>query len=70
MKLAIVAITDGGRTLAEKLALTMTGATLLTNDRKVSTTVADNWHRFDGFIFIMAAGIVAWVCRLFIENSR
>lgn len=58
MKLAIVAITDGGRTLAGKLARNMTGATLLTNDRKVSTTVADNWHRFDGFIFIMAAGIV------------
>lgn len=58
MKLAIVAITEGGRTLAEKLARTMSGATLLVSDRKVSTAVTENWHRFDGFIFIMAAGIV------------
>ena len=58
MKLAIVAITDGGRALAEKLVSAITGATLLTNDKRVSATTAENWHRFDGFIFIMAAGIV------------
>ena len=58
MKLAIVAITDGGRALAEKLVRTIPGATLLTNNKKISTTTAENWSRFDGFIFIMAAGIV------------
>jgi len=58
MKLALVAITDGGRRLAEELVHTMDGATLLSGERKVSATVADNWQRFDGFIFIMAAGIV------------
>ncbi len=58
MELAIIAITDGGRKLAEKLVRSIDGATLLTIEKKVSATIAENWLHFEGFIFIMAAGIV------------
>ncbi len=58
MKLAIIAITDGGRRLAEKLVHRIDGATLLVKKKKISATIADNWQHFDGFIFIMATGIV------------
>ncbi len=58
MKLAIVAITDGGRALAERLVHSIDEATLLPKEKKISTTIADNWQHFDGFVFIMATGIV------------
>jgi len=65
MKLAILSITAGGKRLAEKLAEKLPDATYLPGKlktskktKKTSEIVAENWHHFDGFIFIMAAGIV------------
>jgi cobalt-precorrin 5A hydrolase len=57
MKLAFVAITSGGRTLAANLTNSFEEALLLPKGKKVAETIADNWHDFDGFVFIMAAGI-------------
>jgi len=57
MKLAFVAITSGGITLADKLTPHLKEATLLPKKRKVAEIIAENWQDFDGFVFIMAAGI-------------
>jgi cobalt-precorrin 5A hydrolase len=57
MKIAIMAITRGGRDLAAKLAAAIPSATLLTG-KGVGASFADNWQEFGGFICVMATGIV------------
>ncbi len=57
MKLAFIAITKGGEVLAKKLSSQLEEATLLPKGKKVGETIAENWQDFDGFVFIMAAGI-------------
>jgi cobalt-precorrin 5A hydrolase len=59
MKIGIVALTRGGRSLAEKLAGNLEKAHLLTKDHehKVADTIARAWPHYDGIICIMAAGI-------------
>jgi cobalt-precorrin 5A hydrolase len=59
MKIGIVAITRGGKKLAEELAAQLGEATFLTKKKgeKVADTIAANWDRHDGFVCIMAAGI-------------
>lgn len=57
MKLAIAAITDGGKKLAHTLA-TPLSATILDTEKSIKTALKDNWAQFDGFICIMACGIV------------
>jgi cobalt-precorrin 5A hydrolase len=57
MKLAVIAITRGGKELAERLVQLVDDLTLITGKTKVAEKFADNWHNFDGFICIMAAGI-------------
>lgn len=65
--LAIVAITEKGCILGEKIASEYSKIDLLTiNNRnnwsskwkKLSSLVDDNFNKYDGFIFIMALGIV------------
>ncbi len=60
MKIGIIAITSGGKTLAAKLAALLENATILEKEPggKSGETIAANWHHYDGFICIMAAGIV------------
>jgi cobalt-precorrin 5A hydrolase len=60
MKIALVAITRGGNTLALELADRLDGATLLAQaeGQKVAELIAANWHNYDGLVCIMAAGIV------------
>jgi cobalt-precorrin 5A hydrolase len=60
MKLAIVAITEGGRLLAAKIADRLPETTLLEKDKeeKIAELLGKQWPHFDGFICIMAAGIV------------
>jgi len=57
MKLAFIAITSGGKTLADRLIPYLEDATLLPKGKKVAESIAENWQDFDGFVFIMAAGI-------------
>ena len=54
MRLAFIAITKGGENLAKKLVSQLDKAAVLPRGKKV----AETWHNFDGFVFIMAAGIV------------
>ncbi len=60
MKIGIIAITRGGRELAEKLSARLDNSTLLEkgSGEKIADTIAANWRCYDGFICIMAAGIV------------
>ncbi len=60
MKIALVAISRGGKELARHLADRLDGATSLTQaeGQKVGELIAANWHSYDGLVCIMAAGIV------------
>ncbi len=58
MRLAFIAITKGGENLAKKLVPQLDEAALLPRRKKVAESVAENWQDFDGFVFVMAAGIV------------
>ncbi|MBW1635391.1 MAG: cobalamin biosynthesis protein [Deltaproteobacteria bacterium] len=58
MKLAFIAITSGGTELAGRLIPDLTNAALLPRGEKIAATVAAHWQEYDGFVFIMSAGIV------------
>ncbi len=58
MKIAVLAVTNPGRKLAENVTNTLKDAHLLENRSGVAATMADNWRDFDAFICIMATGIV------------
>ncbi len=57
MKTAIIAITQGGKQLAQKLQAKLPQATLLT-EKGISQNLASNWGSFGGFVCVMATGIV------------
>lgn len=58
MKIGILAITEGGKRLAANLAAKMLGALLLPQADGVAQPLARHWREMDGFICIMATGIV------------
>ncbi|MHB1185398.1 MAG: cobalt-precorrin 5A hydrolase [Desulfobulbia bacterium] len=58
MKIGILAITDGGRKLAADLATKMPDALLLPQEDGVAHTFAKHWKELNGFVCIMATGIV------------
>ena len=60
MKIGIIAITQGGRELAARLCALLDDASLLEKEdgQKVAEAIAANWRHYDGFICVMATGIV------------
>ncbi len=58
MKTGILALTSGGRVLAGKLVADMDEGYLLPVITSVQDTLRSNWTEYDGFVCIMAAGIV------------
>jgi cobalt-precorrin 5A hydrolase len=60
MKIGILAITRGGRELASKLCPLLEGARVLNqkSGEKFAETITANWRHYNGFICIMATGIV------------
>jgi cobalt-precorrin 5A hydrolase len=60
MKIAVLALTEGGILLAKRLAQDLAGALFLPRkeNQKTAELLQDNWSLFDGFICIMATGIV------------
>ncbi|GAB6191932.1 cobalt-precorrin 5A hydrolase [Desulfocastanea catecholica] len=60
MKIGILAITRGGRELAARLCPLLETARVLIQKpgEKFAETIAANWRHYDGFICIMATGIV------------
>lgn len=61
MKLAILALTSGGHALAKRLAAELGGESLIPGPQGLAATIRELWPLYDGFIFIMAAGIVVRV---------
>ena len=57
MKIGILAITDGGKRLAAELTAQMPSCLLLPEGR-VAQALAEHWRKLDGFVCIMATGIV------------
>ncbi len=58
MKTAVIALTRGGRELAEKIARLQPDCFVDTRDIPVFTKMAELWQEVDGLICVMAAGIV------------
>lgn len=60
MRVGLLAITSGGHSLAEKLASVLDHASILAKNEgdKVADILRHNWGEYDGFICIMATGIV------------
>ena len=58
MKTAVIALTDGGRELASRIADDLAGCECCELRGGVVSTVQRLWGRFDGLICIMASGIV------------
>ena len=56
MKIAIIAITTGGRKIARQLKAALDHATII-SEKGVGRNFAKNWQSFDGFIGVMATGI-------------
>ncbi|MBU1140380.1 MAG: cobalamin biosynthesis protein [Proteobacteria bacterium] len=57
MKTAVIALTRGGKELAEKICRLQPDCFLDSRDLPVFTKMADLWQEVDGLICIMAAGI-------------
>ncbi len=70
MKIGILAITEGGKRLAAQITKEMEDTTLLVSKRGVAATLAENWQRYDGFICIMATGIVVRSLAPLIQDKR
>ncbi len=70
MKIAVLAITTGGYILAEDLVDKLGNAHLLRSDNGISDTLAKNWSSYDGFICIMATGIVVRAIAPLLQDKR
>lgn len=60
MKIALLAVTEPGLRLAERLARELPRAVVIRDieQRGIAATVRSLWPQYDGLVFIMAAGIV------------
>ncbi len=58
MKIAVLSLTKGGRKLAEKITAGTDNAHLLKKKQTIAEILKQSWSLYDGFICIMAAGIV------------
>ncbi len=68
-KLAILALTTGGKKLAKHLAHALTADNInIVNG--IANTTSDIWHNYDGLIFIMATGIVVRSIAPLIANKQ
>ena len=69
MKVGILALTKGGKKLAEKLAGSLNGSKVLAVDNGVAQTFVHAWGRYDAFVCIMATGIVVRSIALLLKNK-
>ncbi len=69
-KIAILALTVGGRRLAAGLAAVLSGAVCEPVTGGIRATLARLWPRYDGFVCIMAAGIVVRAVAPLVADKR
>lgn len=85
MRVAVIAITRNGARLGQKLRESMAGTELYVSNRytgqagsewvcfepdELKSTIADIWKKYDGFVFIMAAGIVVRMIAPLLESKE
>lgn len=72
MKIGIIAITSGGQVLAETIADQLDSVTLIPKQKgeKVAELLERYWKQFDGFICIMATGIVVRSIAALLEDKK
>ncbi len=70
MKIGILAITDGGRKLAADLATKMPEVQLLPQEGGVAQALAQHWREMDGFVCIMATGIVVRAIAPLLQDKK
>lgn len=70
MKIAVIAMTSGGRKLAARLVPELPGAVLESPASGIAATMAAFWREYDGFVMIMAAGIVVRAAAPLLGDKR
>lgn len=70
MKIGILAITDGGKRLAATLVTKMPEAQVLPHKGGVAQTLAEHWRELDGFVCIMATGIVVRAIAPLLQSKK
>lgn len=70
MKIGVIAITYGGRKLAADLATKMPEVQLLPQEGGVAQALAQHWREMDGFVCIMATGIVVRAIAPLLEDKK
>jgi cobalt-precorrin 5A hydrolase len=85
MKIAVIAITRNGARLGHKLRETLTGSSLFVSSRyagqacgertcfepaELKNIVTHIWKKYDGFVFIMATGIVVRMIAPLLESKE
>ncbi len=70
MKIGILAITEEGKRLAAKIRTEMPASIILKSEKGVGSTFAECWHQFDGFVCIMATGIVVRAIAPLLADKR
>ncbi len=70
MKTAILSLTPGGIELASRLSASLADSTVLGKKAPVARILKEMWTQYDGFICIMAAGIVVRSIAPLLKDKR
>jgi len=69
-RLAILALTKGGQELAKRLAKSLAAETIHPGKQGIASVMQEIWPQYDGFIFIMATGIVVRAIAPLLHNKK
>ncbi len=69
-EIAIISITRGGNELASRIQRFMPEATVFSVLPSINEFIREHWHKYRGFIFIMATGIVVRTIAPFIKDKK
>lgn len=70
MRVAVLAITNGGKNLSERLCRQLPFEIVPVGPEGIKTTVRSIWNDYDGIIFIMATGIVIRAIATLIQDKN
>ncbi len=70
MKTAVLTLTRGGRELARRLSTTLKVKVINLESRNIKTVIKELWPHYEGFVFIMAAGIVVRIIAPLLQNKK
>ncbi|VAW33480.1 Cobalt-precorrin 5A hydrolase [hydrothermal vent metagenome] len=70
MKTAVLALTKGGRKLARHLSTALKAEVIDLEGRNIKTAIRELWPHYEGFVFIMAAGIVVRIIAPLLRDKK